>query len=1169
MNMCRRNRALLGSNPLTGRRTLFVVGCTLLAACIIVCRHPAAQTQALGAQAREQAYRLNNVGVARLQQYDYRSAGETFRRALESDPGLGVTRVNLAIALYYDNQLDAAEREGRAAADALPGAAQPQYVLGLIARGAGRAADAAERFRRVLAIDPDDVGAKIQLGQVLVSDRQFAGAIAFLEEATKAEPFNATAAYGLATALIRAGRGAEGRAAMARFQQLRDNPAAITYSTDYLGQGQYAEAMVSTGLEPELTDRSVPDVEFVNATDTMLNAADASSNGALSTTLDGVVPGVARGVSLADIDGDGDLDLLFVSDRTVVVRRNERGRFGAPIAFSTEGTTPVGVVAGDYDNDGRPDLFVPGVPASRLFHQESDGTFRDVTERALPGSAGSPARTAAFVDVDHDGDLDIVVGGLDGRIRLLRNDGNGRFTDATSESRLAGAEAHAVGLVPTDFDNDRDIDLLAVAYERAPLLFSNLRDGTFRDVAADVGMPPAARYTAVAAADVNKDGATDFFLGRTGAAGLLVMSHRPARFITVAAPDGTGDATAAQFVDYDNDGLLDLLVLTPPGPRLFRNVGDGWVDVSMRAMKDQPTPGDPPVALAVGDLDRDGDADVLVRLASGRLRAWRNDGGSRHPSLRVNLVSRVSNRSGLGANVELAAGSLRQRIETSSATPAIAPADVVFGLGFRERADVVRVLWPAGILQAEVDLPGPASGSAAAASLSITELNRKPSSCPFLFTWSGSRFEFVTDFMGGGEMGAWIGPGEHSIPDPEEYVRIPRGGLMSRDGRLELRVTNELEEALFVDRLRLVAVAHPSGVEVYPRTGLRSPAERRPFELYTVRAPHPPLRATDDRGRDVLDRVSALDRRSVDTFALEPIQGYAQEHALTVDLGAVVPGAPVRLLLTGWTDYAFSSDNVAAHQAGLVFAPPSLQMRDERGQWETVVPEIGLPTGRPQTIVVDLTDLLRRRPARRPISNPEVRIVTTARVYWDQILVDTSRPAPFETTELGPSEAMLRWRGFSAEVAPEGAALPTYDYARVSTIAPWKTLPGRYTRLGDVRALLTSADDQFVVSAPGDEIALAFDVSALPPLRAGWERTFLLHADGFSKEMNLHSASPDRLEPLPFHAMSRYPYMPPEHYPRTREHDRYRSEFNTRLVRGPVPMLEQALLHAPYARSKR
>ena len=787
---------------------------------------------------------------------------------------------------------------------------------------------------------------------------------------------------------------------------------------------------------------------------------------------------------------------------------------------------------------------------------------RQLAQVGLDVASGS-ARTAAFVDVDHDGDLDIVVGTLGGGVHLLRNNGNGgngRFSDASSESRLAGTGVHAVSLVATDFDNDRDIDLLAVAYEHVPVLFSNLRDGTFRDVAADVGMPPAAPYTAVAAGDVNKDGATDFFLGRGGAAGLFVMSNRSARFTTVAAPDGTRNAAAAHFLDYDNDGLLDLMVLTQAGPRLFRNVGDGWVDAGARALRDAATPGDPAVALAVGDLDGDGDADAIVRLASGRMRAWRNDGGSRHWSLRVNLVARVSNRSGVGAKVELAAGSLRQKLETSSATPAIAPADTVFGLGFRERADIVRVLWPAGILQAEVDLPSPPSGVAAATSLSITELNRKPSSCPFLFTWNGSRFEFVTDFMGGGEMGAWTGPGERNVPDPEEYVRIPRGRLIPHDGRLEVRVTNELEEALFVDRLRLVAVSHPSGVDVYPRTGLRSPAQRRPFTLYTVQAPRPPLAATDDRGRDVLDRVRALDRQPVDNFALEPIQGYAQEHALTLDLGAAPPGTRLQLLLTGWTDYAFSSDNVAAHQAGLGFSPPALQMRDERGQWETVVAEIGLPTGRPQTIVLDLSDQVRRRPARSQSSPVEVRSVSTARVYWDQILVDASQPAPFETVELGPIEATLRSRGFSAEVAADGAALPTYDYSRVSATAPWKTMPGRYTRFGDVRTLLTGSDDQFVISAPGDEIALAFDASALPPLQAGWERTFLLYADGFSKEMNLHSASPDRLEPLPFHGMSRYPYAPPERYPRTRAHDRYRSVFNTRVVGGPVPTLEQTLL---------
>ena len=114
-------------------------------------------------------------------------------------------------------------------------------------------------------------------------------------------------------------------------------------------------------------------------------------------------------------------------------------------------------------------------------------------------------------------------------------------------------------------------------------------------------------------------------------------------------------------------------------------------------------------------------------------------------------------------------------------------------------------------------------------------------------------------------------------------------------------------------------------------------------------------------------------------------------------------------------------------------------------------------------------------------------------------------------------------------------------------------MPGLYTREGDVRPLVASTDDRFVVSAPGDEIALAFDASTLPALPADWTRTFLLYVDGFSKEMNLHSASPDRLEPLPFHAMSRYPYRAPESYPRTRAHDRYRAEYNTRAIGGPLP----------------
>ncbi len=129
----------------------------------------------------------------------------------------------------------------------------------------------------------------------------------------------------------------------------------------------------------------------------------------------------------------------------------------------------------------------------------------------------------------------------------------------------------------------------------------------------------------------------------------------------------------------------------------------------------------------------------------------------------------------------------------------------------------------------------------------------------------------------------------------------------------------------------------------------------------------------------------------------------------------------------------------------------------------------------------------------------------------------------------------------------------------MSIDAPWKALAGRYTRFGDVTPLVSDTDDRFVVSAAGDEIALRFDAAALPPLTGGWSRTFLLYANGFSKEMNLHSSSPDVLEPLPFHGMSAYPYPSSGRFPRSPAYERYRSEYNTRRVHGPLPPLELAV----------
>jgi tetratricopeptide (TPR) repeat protein len=1085
----------------------------------------------------ENAYRASNRGVARLEQFDYDAAVVAFREALGIDPSLAAARANLAIALYYAGQIDAAQQEARTAESALPKAPQPPYMLGLIAKGQNNSEEAIAAFKRALQIDPEDVGSRVNLGQVYLQERNVKEALPMFREALAHEPYNVTAAYGLATTLLRNGEPDAGREAMQQFQMLRDSAYGVTYAPGYLQQGRNAEAIVSTGAEPELVDEATPRVTFADATPPAIAPRPPDQ-----------VSAAGERLTLFDMDGDGDQDLLVVDAAALHLYRNDGGRF-TDVTAATKldarlSGRGVAAVAGDYDNDGKPDLFLLRDEGPRLLHQRADGTFEDVTGAALGSTGAMAARTAAFVDVDHDGDLDILIAGISVSNRLLRNNGDGTFTDIASAAGTAGPPARAISIVPTDYDNRRDIDLLVVNEDRAPTLYQNMRDGTFRDVAQEVGLAAAGPARAVAAGDVNKDGYTDFFIARAGQPPVFAMSDGRNHFVLRDAPPASADAVAAQLVDYDNDGLLDLLTCGPGGLRLFRNLGTRWVDVSGAASVDGSK--QPFTQLAIADLDGDGDSDLITTNDKAELKIWRNDGGNRNPAIRVQLAARVSNRSGEGTKVEVRAGALREKLETSSTTPAVAPADLIFGLGRRAAADIVRVLWPSGILQTEI-VPTPTAAASGPVSIKVEELDRKPSSCPFLFTWNGSRFEFVTDFLGGGEMGDWIAPGVFNQPDPDEYVRIRGDQLRPRDGHYELRITNELEEAMFLDRVELVAIDHPQDVDVYPNEGLRSPP-LEPFRIYTTEGAHPPRHAIDEHGHDVTALIRSVDRRAPDDFGLSRIRGYADRHELILDLGAA--SDRVVLLLTGWTEYAFSNDNVAAGQAGLAMQPPRLEMKDEAGNWRTVIEDVGFPVGRPQTIAVDLT-------GKFPGRSREVRIVTNMRIYWDQVLVDTS-PGQAQTrlTRVSPTAATLRSRGFSAETSPDGRPPFTYDYTRVGAVSPWKVPAGRYTKYGDVRPLLLATDDMFAIAAPGDEVALTFDAASLPQLHPGFTRTFLLYADGFSKEMNIRSATPDAVAPLPFHAMRSYPYGAGESYPDTPEHRDYLARYNTRIVTAPVPSLE-------------
>jgi len=1118
--------------------------------------------------AREAAYRENNLGVALLEQFRFAEAVEAFERALEKAP-LPLARVNLVLAHLYVPDHEAARREAEAALEVMADSPRLNYVLGLIARGEGRAEDAIPYLQKVLDRDPRDVGANLTLGQCYLQMGRFDDAVEVFDVAVDAEPYNVSAAYNLGVALNRSGRREEARAALERFQELRDSVYKTSMGSTYLEQGKYAEALVSTGAEAGSVDPSVPPVTFTERDQAVLGgAAEVVSPGpALGTVVDAreaakALPRAA--LVLSDLDADGDLDVVEAGVPSLRVLRNDpEGLRDVTESAGVTGVAAMAVVAGDYDNDAHPDLLVLRPGGLSLLRNDGGGRFEETTT-----AAGLPAWpylgvTAAFVDIDHDGDLDILAAGLadlagnppgspaelaggfaPAPAVLLQNAGDGTFTDVTAASRL-DAPAHALAVIPTDFDNRRDVDLFVLRQDAPPALLQNMRDGTFRDVASERGLAPGGALRSAAAGDVNKDGFVDFFLGGVGPSWLALSDGRGA-FETVAAPAEAAGAQSAQLTDYDNDGLLDLFVATSGGPRLLRNLGGAWSDVSATAFVGLLRTADlDGAALAIADLDADGDQDAIVATPS-RLRYLENEGGNRNGSFAVDLAGRVSSKGGVGAKVEIRAGSLRQKLESSSAVPMAAPADLVFGLGPRSAPDAVRVIWVSGIVQTETDFTA-ATEAGRRTALGVMELDRKPSSCPYLYAWNGERFEFLTDFLGGGEMGYGLAPRVWNVPDPVEYVRITSEQLRPREGRYELRVTNELEEALFLDRLRLLAVDHPADVAVYPDEGLTVPP--RADRLLAVRDPRVP-RATDDQGRDVTDRIAERDRVFVDELPVRRIRGYAREHGLALDLSGLPPTHTV-LLLTGWTDYAFSSDNVAGHQGGLALAPPRLEVEGPDGSWETALEQIGVPVGRPQTVVADLAgvDL---GPTRR------VRVVTSMRVYWDAIRA----VAPVEGMVLKPValdalRADLDERGFSAETSSDGREPWSYDYTRVSWLSPWKVFPGRYTRLGDVRPLVIASDDAFVISKPGDELSLSYDATALPALRPGWTRTFLLHSDGYSKEMDVNSASPETVEPLPWHGMPSYPYaesdVPADLRARWAELD---EEWNTRRVVRPIVPLD-------------
>ena len=866
-------------------------------------------------------------------------------------------------------------------------------------------------------------------------------------------------------------------------------------------------------------------------------------------------------LAAGDFDSDGDQD-IFVSQwlPTEQTSRqylfaNDQGAFSdraAEAGISHSGRDFAAVFA-DYDNDGYLDLFVTNTQANRLYRNTGTGAFRDVT-----GTAGiltdSEGRAAMFADLDLEGDLDLFIA-TRSQNRLYRNNLDGTFTEIADEVGIAGDEAISRDTAFGDFDDDGDIDVFVVNQNGSNRYYDNLRQSYFREITEFTGLATHGGSGAVAVGDYDNDGYLDLFVtgftsGRSPAGtevrhtlfrnlgdGTFERDDRSDKTFQSIRKVSSPDAT---FFDADNDGFLDLVVAGRPtdttqsrtGLWLFYNNGEGEYLEASSLLPELPEPGCQVLTL---DYDNDGDLDVLL-AGLHDIHLLRNDGGNVNNYLVVRLAglrtgSSKNNYFGIGAKVEVKAGTLYQMRMMREPV-------AHFGLGNRDGADVVRVVWSNGVPQNRFN---PERNQ------TIVENQILKGSCPWLFAWNGEQYDFVTDVLWTSALGMPLGimgkETAYAFPNSaDEYLKIPGEKLEPRNGRYSLQLTSELWEATFVDKLRLLVVDHPDSVDIFVNEKF-SPPPFPAFRIYAVADKRLPVSARDDHGNEVLPAITRADGQYVSNLTPARYQGVMAPHDLILDLGDLSGAGEVFLFLKGWLFPTDASINVSMAQANAIRSiPPFLQVIDEQGNWQTVIENMSFPKGKDKTVVVDLTNKFL-------VEDYRVRIRTNMQIYWDHIFYSTEvATGPVQCSSLEPVAADLHYRGFSrvTRATPYSPHVP--DYQSVTTGQKWRDLTGLYTRYGDVLPLLSEPDSRYVIMNAGDELTLEFDASRLPELRSGWSRDFLFYNNGWVKDGDLNTAHGQTVAPLPFQEMTAYPYGPNESYPGDEEHATYLRTYNTRKV---------------------
>jgi len=1071
------------------------------------------------------------VGLAALQVGDDVRAESSLANATNLVPGEPAAWVNWGILALRQRNFDVAAQRFDRAASTDKNDDRLLYLQGLLESNRGNSTAAVNKLRQAVKLNPRNLRAIYQLASEVErqgDEHSEADFQQLIEQLLAAQPDNLAASLELSrisakrgdTAMLQttvsrlASRSAnwppEVQQQLAALQAAANGPEPKTAATRsiflrnvLMRVPEFRSSLSELKAQPG--DEAQPFTHFVRleSPDFAPAPPDQALNFA-AQSITGFPKGTWSWIGAISLSGEGAPTVAIANGREVHLASG--ASFAFPGGKASVQPTPEGILPIDFNYDFKTDLVLAGAGGLRFLRQDSPQAFTDVTRQTkLPVALLTAPYTGAWaVDIEADGDLDVVAGTATDVPLVLRNNGDGTFLPTHPFPSISGIRQ----FVWADFNGDGNPDAALIDGLGKLHVFLNQRSANFRELAMPAGLPTT---KAITAGDVDHSGPIALLaLGSDGVIRSLSLPEEGEqwRVAQIAAVPDAANRLAAEVrlavADLDNNGAFDLLLASPSSP----NRPTIWLQGAGGTFQLLTTPSNAANYSGVADLRGDGRLDLLGLSADGQPIDFVNKSAKGYqwqtirPRARQTTGDQRVNSFGIGGEIEIRSGLLVQK-------QTIASPELHFGLGFGPPVDVARIVWPNGSVRAEFALKPDQSV--------VTE-QRLKGSCPFLFAFNGKEMQFVKDAVPwGSAIGLRInGLGAARVEATEEWYKIGRDQLAPRDGFYDLRITGELWETYYYDSLRLMAIDHPAGTEIFTDERFAVPAVK--LAVTAVGTPQPIAHAVDDKGQDVTDILRALDGKYLDTFGRGQYQGVTRDHYVEIDLGSKVPAnGPLWLIAQGWLHPSDSSLNVAMSQGEHEHPRPlSLEVPDGRGGWKVAQANLGFPAGRKKICLIDLSH------AFVPGTPRHIRLRTNLEIYWDSIEWATGKPeTQFKITNLAPVKADLHYRGYSVihQANPSSPEIPDYNQL-ASTTQIWRDLSGYYTRYGDVRELLAGIDDRYVIMNAGDELSLRFAAPPAPP--AGWVRDYVIAGDGWIKDGDYNSTYSQTVLPYPYHARKDY-----------------------------------------------